>query len=272
MFNIKDNLINSIGPHDNFCDGYGVKGSSGNSYILGTVLAVGKVKSCFKTENSKILDEINAFDKAEVTNTNIGQINMINVSSFCGPQGIILGYDFLSPTNIDKYLISNFSTSRLRVYNIDPLVNSTRELIGTLADKHFPFLPGAHVPCAGRNIEKDKPGTLYCGIAIGIPVERENAACLIMEDVGYMRSRKNNFDETKIISNLIDSVTTIGINQGVAYPKIFTGIKYIEIGTDEVGCALVRAPYLVLARKALIDIDEMISCNLETWCKYKINK
>src|SRR5690606_19271134 len=89
----KDVLLqNAISPYENYCDGYGNLSSSGNSYILGLTLGIGVAKKQSSHHGSKMLDEINAFDLAEVSGPYIGQLNMSIVSSFCGVQGLIWEY------------------------------------------------------------------------------------------------------------------------------------------------------------------------------------
>ena len=268
MFNKKKNLINSISQYDEYCDGYGNSTSMARGYILGTILSVAKVKVKFSHSGSDVLDSINAFDKAEVAGTYIGQINMSNVSSFCGPQGLILGYDILAPQKLEKFILPDFFEKNTKVYSIEPLLNATNKLIGNLDKKNFPFLPGSHVPCAGRNIEKKGPHELYCAMAIGVSSDRDKYANLVMEDVGYISEDGKN--KTKnIIFNMIRSIKEVGKNHKISYDKIFVGYKTILVKADEYGCALVRAPYILLAKNALIDLDRMVICSLDYWCKYK---
>lgn len=85
-------LKNSISSYNRNCDGYGNPSGNGG-YILGFLLEVGKVSKRLGHEGSSMLDEINSFDMAERNGTYLGQINMSIVSSFCGPQGLIWGYD-----------------------------------------------------------------------------------------------------------------------------------------------------------------------------------
>ncbi len=100
--NIQGILEKSISPYEKYCDGYGNTKSSGNSYLLGFVLSTGKTKKQFYHDGSKMLDEINAFDIAETKGPYIGQINMSIVSSFCGPQGLIWGYDIYASEALYK--------------------------------------------------------------------------------------------------------------------------------------------------------------------------
>ena len=74
--------------YDQFCES-----PKDNHYILGVNYAIAVIPTQFSQNGSKNLDQILAFDTAEITGANLGQTNLITVSSFCGPSGVIWGYD-----------------------------------------------------------------------------------------------------------------------------------------------------------------------------------
>lgn len=280
-------LKNALSPYDNYCDGFGPNHSSGNDYVLAVVLGVGKAKMQFNHEGSKLLDEINAFDLAEVDGPYIGQINMSIVSSFCGPQGMIWGYDLAKATNLysrpERGTFPSFveepdTNKKIPVYSILPLVNSAEALLGNVTEKKFILRPGAHVPCAGKNIKKEGPGIIYSAIAIGIAEDRDKEACLIMEDIGEIPIHEGktqnllNRYQDLIYTNLVKSVLQIGRNQRVKYKEIFVGLKSIHMDEGEIACSLVACPYLTLAKNAIfkdtagkLDFQRTIDCNIEEW-------
>ena len=236
----------AISPFDNYCDGYGNPGANGGSYVLALTLGVAKVNKELAHDGSKILDEILAFDKAEVSGPYIGQINMIQVSSFCGPNGLIWGFD-IAKNNLE-HIIDIEGTP---VYSAEPLVDASASLFGTIGNNRFPILPGAHVPCAGRQItlEAQDNTTLYAGVGIGIPKDRQKFACVLMEDAGLSGNNKHlDFD---LVERLATSVLRIGAIQRYEIEEVLVGLRKISLNKGEIGCALVAAPYISLAKKAI---------------------
>lgn len=272
-------LNEAIGPYDKYCDGYGNPGASGKGYFVGLMFGIGKTKVRFEHEGTSLLDSINAFDKAEVMDINIGQINMVQVSSFCGPIGKIWGYHVLKPKKFEphKYFPKGAvrsGTSNVPVYSASPIVNATRALFGTVDDKRFPLLPGSHVPCAGKNITEKGPRHIYCGFALGIAKNQRQDANIFMEDLGdipiYVKGTEVEAEyREKILENLANSVLAIGENQGVRYKEIFVEMQDIVIQPNEVGCALVAAPYFTLARSAIPQggTSQLVSMGLSEWEK-----
>jgi len=257
-----NSLKNSIGNYDCYSDGYGNNHANGNSYVLGLVLATAKAKQQLSHGGSKTLDYINAFDKAEVANTNIGKINMISVSSFCGPNGLILGYDILQPKQFEEYRLKMDAHPDLRIYSLEPLLKSTRALLGTVESPIFPIIPGAHIPCAGKHIEAFGPATLYAAVALGISELGPEHYTLLMEDAGLITTAS----DEDIINNLIHSVLEVGRNQKTQYQTIFVGLEKIQVEEGMVGCALISAPYLLLPKKSIVvPHDEFLKLTMEAW-------
>ena len=60
---VTDRLKGSISSYDYYCDGFGSPGASGNNYILGIVLGVGRSKIELTSSGSDNLDKINASKK-----------------------------------------------------------------------------------------------------------------------------------------------------------------------------------------------------------------
>jgi len=233
--------------------------------VLGSVLVTGKDQIKFSNEGSQVLDEINAFDIAERNGPYIGQLNMSTVSSFCGPQGLILGYDFLQSKNLltkdNIFREYVYMEKIIKAYYMYPLIQSTEAILGLVHKKRFPLIPGAHVAFANKSFKAKGKCTIYSAVAIGIALDREKDACLLMEDCGYLKS-----SEEVILNNLCMSVLQVGRNQNVRYEKILVGIKIEHVEENEVGCALVAMPYMTLA-KELVDkrLNDLISLTLEEW-------
>ena len=265
----------AISPYDDYCDGYGNPGAVGTGYYLGLVLGLGVAP---QELGSKVLDEIHAFDKAEVNDTNIGQINMITVSSFVGPQGLIWGHDLVRPQEsfyphplLEAGEIYSYQEqTAAHVYSAQPVTDATRALFGTRDHKRFPLRPGAHVLCATKNFVTHGPAYIYTAAGIGIPKDRQLAACLLMEDVGSIPEELQTADvlayKAMLLRNIVKSVLAVGANQRVQYEQILVDIQSQRVNESEVGCALVAAPYFTLAKKALgEDPEKLTQMTLEEW-------
>ncbi|HET7099362.1 MAG TPA: histidine decarboxylase, pyruvoyl type [Patescibacteria group bacterium] len=276
MFDLKK----VISPYNSFCSGYGNPGASGDSYLVGLIFGIGKTKILLDHQGTSILDSINAFDRAEVENTYLGQINMVIVSSFCGPMGGLVGYDILKPKdlyNFHKFYpegkITNAGVS-IPVYSASPIVNATRELFGTVDDKKFPLMPGSIVPCAGRHITDVGPKHIYCGFGLGIAKNHKRDAHLFMEDMGEipLNIRGTEVEASyrhKILGNLAKSILRVGENQRVRYKEIFVEMHDVTVQPGEIGCALVAAPYFTLAKDAIPKkgVESLSDLSLDAWTK-----
>ena len=257
-------LKGALGQYDQYCSGYSGKGN----YLTALIMSSGVFKKNFSHPGSKVLDGIIAYDKAETKEAYIGQINMSFVSSFCGPEGLIWGYDLAEKKELPAP-ISKEATEELKeitIKNGENLRIAAKALLGTNEEKHFPFLPGSHVPCAGRIYKKEGPALLYGCVSIGIPENREKEGCLIMEDVGKIVTSENinNFKE-KLMLDSIKSIIEVGKNQNIKYKEIFTDLVFRKIEPDEIGCILVVMPYFLLARKAFT--EKLTGQKLEEWIK-----
>lgn len=260
-------LKSAIGPYDNYCIGAFGK----ENYITSLVLGFGNFEKTYTHPGSQILDKIVAFDKAEISEAYLGQINMTIVSSFCGPQGLIWGYDLAKKEDIPlPSFLPNFNLEKfpgVKIKNGENLRKASIALFGTKEKKHFPFLPGSHVPCAGRTHFKSGPATLYGTIAIGIPDKREKYACLLMEDVGEINVPEGLIEpvKQKLMFNAIKSVLEIGKNQNIVYKEIFVDFITGTVKSNEIGCILVAMPYFQLAKRAFN--EKLLSQTLESWIK-----
>ncbi len=282
-------LAGALSPYTEYCDGFGSPGASGNNYITAVMLDVGVTKCKWSHQGSILLDKIISFDKAEVSHTNIGQINMIMVSSFCGPAGLVWGYDLVRgadfyhahPLYKKGYALDK--DRKVNVYSAQTLREATHRLFGSVQKKRFPLLPGGHIPCAGKHISLMGPDHIYAALALAIPHNREREACLFMEDIGqivinrrcdyYKMNKKENTEcdeiKSQIIENLAHSVIEIGRNQNINYEEIFIDVVDVLLPPNYIGCALVAAPYFTLAKNAISKkgINSLFNEDLEHWEK-----
>lgn len=266
-------------------EGYSIGFNAGvqsKHYIMGVNIAVSKQKQQFCHVGSDLLDHINVFDKAETEVAYMGQINMIKVSSFCGPEGIIWGYHIFKPKNL--YTRYNFikdveqSGTRIPVYSVWPLVEALTRLFGTVNNKRFILKPGSHVPCASKVIVAKGKSLIFVALGIGIAEDQNLNANLMMEDVGIIENYDGNFDKElkpEIITCLAKSIVKVGENQGYKFQEIFASTYAISIEKENIGCALVACPYFLVAPDAVpkdLDINNLDDCRLETWEKKILNK
>ena len=273
-FSPETNIRRAISSYSNYCDGFATVADQ--SYILGIILGLGVSSVSLGHSGSTLLDEIVAFDRAEIDEAYLGQINMSTVSSFCGPQGIIWGYDLAVSSTLESQhpLLPKrlkYHNQYYPVYNVEPLTEATKALFGTVEKKRFPLIPGAHVPCAGKNKTEIGPKRIYSGIALGIPKNRSHSANLLMEDIGTITNESCSEEldraRSKILTNLATSVLKVGENQGIVFQEIFVGLKDIFVKEGEIGCALVAAPYFTLAQNAVpnSDPESLIDLSLQAW-------
>ena len=264
----KEKIVSSaLSPYDYYCVGYPGEGN----YLTALVMGAGTFKKTFTHPGSKKLDEIVAYDRAEVAEAYIGQINMNIVSSFCGPQGLIWGYDIAKkddiplPAFLPTFKKNVQELKGIKIKNGANLRKAAVALFGTNDERHFPFLPGSHVACAGKFYTKPGPTILYGAIAIGIPENRKKAACLLMEDIGEITASDGIMGpiKEKLMLNAIKSVIEVGKNQRVRYQEVFVDFIAKKVKSDEIGCVLVAMPYFLLAKKAFN--ERLIDQNLKEW-------
>ena len=156
------------------------------------------------------------------------------------------------------------------VYDAEPLLDAAKELFGTVNDKKFPIAPGAHVICASKHCVTPQPCEqdllVYCAIGMAIPEDPKEARCF-MEDVGYTEDTSDPEAFRKLeLQRVANSYIYIGQAQKVKYKEIYVGVKVAKVPKGSSGCALVCAPYVVLAKNAVPkDPKELLRMSLPEW-------
>ena len=120
-------------------------------------------------------------------------------------------------------------------------------------------MPGAHVVCANKNYTtdlKDGPTWVWAAIALAIAEDREKEANLFIEDAGnYGNIHDGPAQIKKFLDDTLHAVTKsmvlCGVDQGVRYNEIYAGYVYQFANTNQVGCALTCAPYVLLAKNVI---------------------
>lgn len=276
----------AISPYENYCDGYGAPGAQGNGYVSVLKVSVGTVE---KTDDF-LLDGIVSYDRAEINDAYVGQINMLTASSFCGIAGQVWGHDLAAHNDIiDKKIkpvleIDQYDGSKLHVYDAKPLLEAGIELFGTEKERRFTLLPGAHTICANKGVtayrpKEDRPlkeGEAYgvwCFIALSLSADRDNCADLFIEDAGLWTKNDSAEDLKAFLEehrkSVAWSVVSCGQDSHVLFERTYVGFAYTIMKPGEIGTSLTCAPYVSLARNAVpsIGFNSLNKISLKEWLK-----
>lgn len=276
----------AISPYENYCDGYGAPGAQGNGYVSVLKVSVGTVE---KTDDF-LLDGIVSYDRAEINDAYVGQINMLTASSFCGIAGQVWGHDLAAHNNIiDKKIkpvleIDQYDGSKLHVYDAKPLLEAGIELFGTEKERRFTLLPGAHTICANKGVtayrpKEDRPlkeGEAYgvwCFIALSLSADRDNCADLFIEDAGLWTKNDSAEDLKAFLEehrkSVAWSVVSCGQDSHVLFERTYVGFAYTIMKPGEIGTSLTCAPYVSLARNAVpsTGFNSLNKISLKEWLK-----
>ncbi len=258
----------AISPYEHYCDGYGMPGASGNGYVSVLKVSVGTVK---KTDDT-LLDSIVAYDRAEINDAYIGQINMLTASSFCGIAGQVWGHDLAMHDSIrDEEIkpileINQYEGTPLKVYDAKPLLEAGKELFGTEPHRRFTLAPGAHVICANKSAmgyrpKEDRPlqeGEAYgvwAMIALSLSNDRDNCADLFIEDAGLWTKNDNPKELEEFLEehrkSVAWSIAECGRDSHVVFERTYIGFAYTIMKPGEIGKGLICAPYITLAKDAI---------------------
>lgn len=276
----------AISPYENYCDGYGAPGAQGNGYVSVLKVSVGTVE---KTDDF-LLDGIVSYDRAEINDAYVGQINMLTASSFCGIAGQVWGHDLAAHNDIiDKKIkpvleIDQYDGSKLHVYDAKPLLEAGIELFGTEKERRFTLLPGAHTICANKGVtayrpKEDRPlkeGEAYgvwCFIALSLSADRDNCADLFIEDAGLWTKNDSAEDLKAFLEehrkSVAWSVVSCGQDSHVLFERTYVGFAYTIMKPGEIGTSLTCAPYVSLARNAVpsTGFNSLNKISLKEWLK-----
>ena len=258
----------AISPYENYCDGYGAPGAQGNGYVSVLKVSVGTDE---KTDDF-LLDGIVSYDRAEINDAYVGQINMLTASSFCGIAGQVWGHDLAAHNDIIENKIKpvleidQYDGSKLHVYDAKPLLEAGIELFGTEKERRFTLLPGAHTICANKGVtayrpKEDRPlkeGEAYgvwCFIALSLSADRDKCADLFIEDAGLWTKNDSAEDLKAFLEehrkSVAWSVVSCGQDSHVLFERTYVGFAYTIMKPGEIGTSLTCAPYVSLARNAV---------------------
>lgn len=276
----------AISPYENYCDGHGAPGAQGNGYVSVLKVSVGTVE---KTDDF-LLDGIVSYDRAEINDAYVGQINMLTASSFCGIAGQVWGHDLAAHNDIiEKKIkpvleIDQYDGSKLHVYDAKPLLEAGIELFGTEKERRFTLLPGAHTICANKGVtayrpKEDRPlkeGEAYgvwCFIALSLSADRDNCADLFIEDAGLWTKNDSAEDLKAFLEehrkSVAWSVVSCGQDSHVLFERTYVGFAYTIMKPGEIGTSLTCAPYVSLARNAVPSqgFNSLNKISLKEWLK-----
>ncbi len=262
-FSLGDVIAGAISPSHHYCMGYSNPGASGLGYIVALKLSTGVAET-------KELDETTAgivsYDMCERNDAYLGQINLLQASSFCGVNGAVWGYNLARAEKLEAKRLYDQPVQDgkpIPVYDVQPLLDCAVSLFGTAERRRFPLMPGAHVICAYKYKTQNGPGWVWAAIALAIAVDRSTMANLFIEDNGFIEYRgapadlgENDGDKVnkvldQTLKNVTNSAIKCGQNQSAKYSKIFAGYvkRWVPKGSN--GTALACAPYFLLARDAV---------------------
>ncbi len=258
----------AIGPFESHSDGYGNPGASGLGYIAVLTLGTGADSADLDPNINRILP----FDKAESSDTYIGQINLIQASSFSGPNGVIWGLDVAKADVTKTLLFTKFMRdgSRVPVYDMGPLLDAGRRLFGTRNEPRYLMLPGSHIIAAYKSHTAKGPTTVWCLLALGIARHRDRDANVFMEACNELTGTSGDpkfFD--KLLRDAAESIARVGENQNVTYKEIYVSHKSQVVPKGRLGTALAAVPYIVLARQAIPKEgpQKLLEMSLSDWEK-----
>ncbi len=258
----------AISPYKSYCDGYGMPGAVGNGYVSVLKVSTGTVQ---KTDDT-LLDSIVAYDRAEINDAYIGQINMLTASSFSGIAGQVWGHDLAVHDAIAKdeieplYEIEQYDGTPLKVYDAKPLLDAGIELFGTESTRRYPLVPGAHVICANKSAMGYRPkenrplgeGEAYgvwAMIALSLSNNRNQSADLFIEDAGLWTKNDNPEDLRSFLDEhrkaVSWSIAACGEDSHVVFERTYIGYAYTIMEPGEIGKGLICAPYVTLAQDAI---------------------
>lgn len=276
--------IRPVGPFDNYCDGFGMPGAAGLGYVSTMKVSTGLSDLAHFDGDLELAASIVAYDKAEKNGAYIGQINMGDASSFCGPMGKLWGYDLAVPSNLRDQLLMTLiqaDGNELPVYSADPLLDATQELFGVESKRRFPPAPGSYVLCANKSAMGartpydhrscgDPVNAVWCYLAVSIASDRHNSADLFVEDAGTSTLATSGEMESWLASHVrsvANSIVACGADQGGTFRETFISWAYTMIPEGHAGIALACAPYVTLAKNAVVGgrFDSMLGMSLSEW-------
>ena len=162
------------------CGGYLEPTATGQpgAYISTILLSTGAVDLeqfpgfPFEEDLDQGMAEIVSYDRAECNDSYIGQVNMLQASSFSGVNGAIWGYDLAVDSRIGKtYPVGRIEN--IPIYSLIPLRDATRQLFGVADSRHFPPQEGAMVVCAEKyRTSMVSDGNMWIWCALGSRLRR----------------------------------------------------------------------------------------------------
>lgn len=258
-------IRSAVGSEREYCTGAGF--APADCYVTAQTISIG-IAPCLPIAcGSAHLNHTVAYDAAEVCAVNLGQTNMIAVSSFCGVNGVILGHDLLKVEHANHPEIESFDG--MQVLDLLPLEEAAVALFGTVRRPQFPFAPGEHVPCAYKTFSIEGEGVVWGALALAIARDRRRNADLFMEELGGERGigEISEHARARILASLLRSVSQVGLNLNIEYKEVYVGIKQAGVPSGYQGCALTAVPYFKMARGAVCTTDAagLANTTLREW-------
>ena len=253
---ISKELIIPTDEYERYCTGASISGLN-RDYVA----VVGVTCAAVKRQLTETLDEINAYDTMENDrHLNIGQVNMLNVSSFCRARNAIWGLEIARVK-----LKELFKLNGIPVYNGMPLHRAGRSLF-----RRYPIAPGDPVFFAAKDHYGEPGERIYAALAIGLPPEYDKRnAKLFMEDKGTLTKENFQLEMNGNLEKLALSVIGVGNNQKVSYEKIIVLSDTLKVPEGCVGGSMPAVAYVRLAKKAVPKDKSLEDMSLSDWIDFQ---
>lgn len=271
----KEKFIDEIvGRWDTHCEGYNFLN---RGYVCVVSLHINTSEHRFKENKvcARELQEIGGFDLAEASGPYMGQINMIDVTSFSGPNGFIWGYHIARHPAIKGPRTSlgvvRANAEEVPVFSAEPLLEAAYALFGSKDKLRFPIYPGSHVPCVNsyyHSHEDDK--FVFGAVAIGIAEDESKNANLFMKfSNGIKKTMPIENARKQILQLISQSVIEIGANQNYKFKEIYAWVEIAAVEPQKYACAFAAIPYILLPRNAIPEgnAKSLLSLTLPEWEK-----
>lgn len=260
--------INStaLNDYDGYSRGYLEPGNIGEGYLTGLKVDA----AATKLTDDNILDNISSYDGAEAKNANLAQINMETASSFTGPQGNIIGYDFLHNNALDNekpmFYKEQWDGSKLPIYNAKPLQDALVEYLGTVRHPRFKTVPAAFVTCANKGTMAKRPKAdrplkpgegygVWSAIALSIANKPVKHSSMYVEDAGVWTKNDSEKDLVDWLSTrrsaMAQSIANCGRHAKTTFKATFIGFAHTMLKPGEFGTAITVGPYLTMPFNAV---------------------
>lgn len=234
-------------------------GAQSTPYVTVPAISVGRAKMNVPNFPSG-LERIAAYDAAEASGPNLGQTNMIRVSSFNSPRGFIWGHDLCSTKS--EEIKGQFD---LPVFSLEPILRAGEMLLGSSANPGLRISPGELLPCAYKDSYYYGTGHGVASIGIAIAKNRERDADLFLEDHRHAKIGFDHSQSEELILEYIRAVIAVSSAQGTEYDRLYFSYRVADVLPAELTCLLTAIPYIKLPRILKTAVECSLTSEVFEW-------